>query len=730
MKQNKRLLIISNRLPVSISKVDDQLKYERSLGGLATGLASFHEQHNSLWVGWPGISSESIEGRESEIKERLIAEHNCYPIFLTKTEIDNHYLGFCNVTLWPLFHLFIQYASFDEELWKSYELVNRKFLKTVLQIYEPNDIIWIQDYHLMLLPKLIRDKRTDSTIGFFLHIPFPSYEIFRILPWREAILTGLLGSDLIGFHTYDYERHFLNSVHRIIGLELNMNQVIFQGRNVKVDCFPMGIDYDRYHDQALASETLLEIKNIRKEIGDRKIIFSIDRMDYTKGILQRLEAYSCFLGTYPEYKEKVTLIFVIAPSRSLIEEYQKLKSDIDELVGNINGEFSTIEWNPILYINRPIPFHELVALYEASDVALITPIRDGMNLIVKEYIACKIDGKGVLILSETAGAASELSEALIVNTNNKMQIVNSIKEALEMPEERQIERMRYMQNRIKSYTVSLWAEDLIYNLIKQKELPEDRTLRILTTSVREILYNKYKESEKRLIILDYDGTLVPFFEAPERAKPDEDVLYLLKKISQNQKNKIIIISGREKDNLFEWFGDLNIHLIAEHGLWGKRDGGKWEMIEFLKADWKNEIKSIMERYLGRTPGSFIEEKEYSLAWHYRKVDYDLGMIRSRELLNILENQCYNTDLCVLDGHKVIEVKNSSINKGRAISRILTEDKWDFIMILGDDITDEDMFEIAPDTAYTIKVGLRRTKARYNVISYHDSRAILKSLSDT
>ncbi|MFX1273492.1 MAG: bifunctional alpha,alpha-trehalose-phosphate synthase (UDP-forming)/trehalose-phosphatase [Promethearchaeota archaeon] len=729
MSQYKRLIIISNRLPVTISRVDGKLEYNRSLGGLATGLASFHKQHNSLWVGWPGINLESIEDVKDEVEQRLISEFNCYPIFLTQEEIEKHYLGFCNVTLWPLFHLFIQYTSFDDQLWQAYEQVNKKFHKTILQIYGPNDIIWIQDYHLLLLPKLIRDSIADSTIAFFLHIPFPSYEVFRILPWREEVLEGLLGSDLIGFHTYDYERHFLSSVHRILGLELNMNKINFQGRNVKVDCFPMGIDYDRYSKQAERPETKLEIQKIRKEIGDRKIIFSIDRMDYTKGILQRLEAYECFLETYPEYREMVTLIFVTAPSRSRVEEYQMLKSDIDELVGKINGRFSTIGWNPILYIHRPLPLDELVSLYAVSNVALITPIRDGMNLIVKEYITSKIDGKGVLILSETAGAAKELSEALIVNTNNKMQIVNSIKQALEMPEELQIRRMRKMQNRIKNYTVSIWADDIIYNLIEQKNQPQDKTLRILTTYAREILFNNYKTSEKRLIILDYDGTLVPFFEVPEGAIPDDEIIFLIKKMTLDPKNTLILISGRDKDTLNEWFGELNIHLIAEHGLWEKKRNDKWKIIELLKNDWKEEIHSILERYVRRTPGSFIEEKDYSLAWHYRNVEYDLGAIRSKELLNILENHCYNTDLSVLDGNKVIEVKNSSINKGRAISKHLTHEKWDFIMILGDDMTDEDMFEIAPDSAYTIKVGLKRSKARYNIISYKDSRSILKTMNE-
>ncbi|MFX1257528.1 MAG: bifunctional alpha,alpha-trehalose-phosphate synthase (UDP-forming)/trehalose-phosphatase, partial [Promethearchaeota archaeon] len=483
-----------------------------------------------------------------------------------------------------------------------------------------------------------------------------------------------------------------------------------------------------YHDKAQDPKTLKEVQKIRQEIGERKIILSLDRMDYTKGILQRLEAYDLFLEKYPEYKENVTLIFVIGPSRSKVEEYQILKSDIEELVGKINGKFSTIKWNPILYIHRPLPFEQLIALYRISDIALITPIRDGMNLIAKEYITAKIGGNGVLILSETAGAAKELYEAIIINTNNKEQIVSALKQAIEMPEEDKKRKMYKMQNRIKNYDVIRWAEDFIENLVQSKCIPQDKTLKILTSQNKEKLINDYEKSNERLIILDYDGTLIQFFKKPNYAKPDDEILDLLEKLTSDIKNKVIIISGRDKSVIDEWFSNLNVDLIAEHGLWVKRKESDWQMLEFLQNDWKNNIRSILEKYVNRTLGSFIEEKEYSLAWHYRNTEKELGDIRSRELINILENHCYNTDLNVLDGNKVIEIKSSQINKGRAIAQFLTEKKWDFILIMGDDITDEDMFEIAPQNAYSIRVGFDRTKARFNLYSVQDSRKLLKELS--
>ena len=730
MNSKKRLIFVSNRLPVTVSKENGKIKYKRSLGGLATGLNSFHKTHNSIWIGWPGINLDSIKDEKEEIKNKLRSDFECYPVFLDKEEIENYYAGFCNKTIWPLFHYFTQYTTFDDGLWDVYKKVNRKFHKVILENSGPNDIIWIQDYHLMLLPSLIRGSIPDANIGFFLHIPFPSYEIFRLIPWREEILEGFLGSDLIGFHTYDYERHFLSSVHRILGLELIMNKINFQGRTIQIDCFPMGIDYKKYYEKAQDTKTLEQIQKIRQEIGDRKIIFSLDRLDYTKGILQRLDAYELFLEKYPEYKERVILIFVIAPSRSKVEEYQILKSDIDELVGKINGRFGTIEWNPILYIHRPLPFERLVALYRISDVALITPIRDGMNLIAKEYIASKIDGDGVLILSETAGAAKVLYEAIIINTNNREQIVNAIKEALEMPEERKKKKIHKMQTRIKNYDVTRWAEDFIENLIQTKYITQNKTLKILTSQDKEKLIKDYKKSNERLIILDYDGTLIQFFKKPKHAEPDDEILFLLKKLASDKKNKIILISGRDKNTIDNWFNKLNIDLIAEHGLWTRRYEKDWETFEFLKTDWKNNIQPILEKYVYRTPGSFIEEKEYSLAWHYRKTGSDLGNIRSRELINILENHCHNTELNVLDGNKVVEIKNAQVNKGRAISQILTKKEWDFILIMGDDTTDEDMFEIAPENAYSIRVGLERTRARYNFYSVQNSRNLIRELSES
>ena len=722
-----RLLIVSNRLPVSTVKRRGEVHIQPSVGGLATGLSSFYKSYHGLWIGWPGIALEKIKGEKKEVKEVLEPE-SCHPIFLSQQDIENFYYGFCNKTIWPLFHYFIQYTVFSKNFWNAYKQVNEAFCDAVVRIAERGDTIWIHDYHLMLLPKLVREKIPDSTIGFFLHIPFPSFEVFSLLPWRKEIIEGLLGADLIGFHTYDCVRHFLDSVRRLLGYEHTLGQITTASRVVKVDAFPMGIDYERFAAVVNAPEVQKEIKKIRRKAGDRKIILSIDRMDYTKGIPQRLEAFDLFLEKNPEYKEKVLLILIAVPSRTGIEHYRLLKKQVDELVGEINGKHGTIDWMPVWYLYRYIPFRTLVALYHVADVALITPLRDGMNLMAKEFIATKLDGKGVLILSEMAGAAKELGEAIVVNPNNEEKIVSALEEALTMPEDEQIARNRAMQRRLRRYNVVRWANDFMERLSYIKKIQRELIAKRITPKTKKKLVEDYIKSTNRLLLLDYDGTLVPFAEKPEKAKPDDELLKLLEALTSNAENEVVIISGRDKKTLERWFGNLNVGLIAEHGAWIKEKEGDWETIEPLRNDWKKEMLPILELYVDRTPGSFIEEKEFSLVWHYRKVDPELASVRARELKETLLQLTANLNLGVLEGSKVIEVKNVGVSKGRAALRWISKSSRDFILAIGDDWTDEDVFATLPDKAYSIKVGLTPSKAGYNLTSHYEVRKLLRELA--
>jgi trehalose 6-phosphate synthase/phosphatase len=723
-----RLIVVSNRLPVNVGKKEGVLHFHSSAGGVATGLSSFYKAYQSLWIGWPGITSEQLNEEDRGTITKKLNEQDCHPVFITQQQAENYYYGFCNETIWPLFHHFPLYTSYSKKFWETYRQVNQSFCEAVIKEAQPEDIIWVHDFQLMLLPGLIRQELPGATIGFFLHIPFPSFEVFRLLPWRREIIEGIMGADLIGFHTNDYKLHFLDTVHRLLGYEHSFGQISAGNRIAKVDVFPMGIDYKKFSGAAHVPEIQKHIKRIRRKLGERKIVLSIDRLDYTKGIPQRLEAFDLFLDNNPRYRDKVTLIMVVVPSRTEVEQYVQIKKRVDELVGKINGKHGTLGWMPIWYLYRFQPFNNLAALYITADAALVTPMRDGMNLIAKEFVASKIDHRGVLILSEMAGVSKELGEAIIVNPNNLEEIAWAIEEALTMPDEEQVERNKIMQKRLQRYNVVRWGTDFVDALSKVKKTQLEFSVRKMTGETQKKLISTYMESDNNIILLDYDGTLVPFAEKPQKAKPDDELLDILGALSRKPNNEVVIISGRDRETLDRWFGNRNLSLIAEHGVWIKDGDKPWETIEPLRAEWKEKMRPTLEWYEDRTPGSFIEEKDFSLVWHYRKSDPELASVRSRELKDELLQLTANLNLGVLEGSKVIEIKSVGINKGRAALHWLSRRNWNFILAVGDDWTDEDLFEVLPQSAYSVKVGLSPSKAKFNLDSVKEVRWLIKELS--
>ena len=728
-----KTIIVSNRLPLQIKLQKNNLEVKPSVGGLATGMKSIHEDGNGVWIGWSGLTEEDLNESVSRQVNQALEQVNCASVPLTQENIDNFYLGFSNKALWPHFHYFMEYTEFEKDQWDSYQEVNQKFANVVLEHLEDGDKVWVHDYQLLLLPKMIKDKKPEATIGFFLHIPFPSYEIFRTFPWREDLLEGMLGSDLIGFHTYDYERHFLSSVRRILRLEVQFNEISYEDRIVKVDSFPMGIDYDKFHHAAKKHVNLPNDKKseLRKRLDDHiqsssnaKLILSIDRMDYTKGIPNRIKAFEYFLDKYPQFKEKVRLVMLAVPSRSDVPQYRKLKRETDELVGRINGKFATVSWTPIWYFYRSMPFENLIDLYTSSDIALVTPIRDGMNLVAKEYVATRVNQDGVLILSEMAGASNELDEAILINPNNFEELANALKNALEMPLEEQKKRMGILQKRLSRYTVEKWAKEFMKSLNSTLKEDTDNAVQKMNPTNQDSMLNDYNKSQKRLLFLDYDGTLAGFKNNPQDAKPDAELITLLDQLNEKQNTDFVIVSGRDRETFEQWFNHKSYSLITDHGVWLKDKNEDWKMLERLKTDWMDNILPILESFVDRTPGTFIEKKKYSLAWHYRKADPELAMKRAMELNTVLTSMTSNNDLKVLKGNKVMEIKSSSVNKGRATSRWLTKGPYDFIFAIGDDWTDEYMFDELPNKAYTVKVGSKKTKARYYVKDTENVRELL------
>jgi len=724
MNAGKRVLIVSNRLPIKISRQDGSIHYQNSEGGLATGLGSIYKQGTNVWIGWPGAEVEEQE--KGKVVHDLMEQNLC-PVFLTQQEINDFYEGFSNETLWPLFHYFPTYTEYNPQYWEAYKKVNQKFANAIIKSATKDDVIWIHDYQLMLVPQMVRKEIPEISIGFFQHIPFPSYEIFRLIPWRKELLNGLLGADVIGFHTYDDVRHFISAVNRITGLPNIANEIRIESRTAIVDAFPISIDYKKYRSLAEDANTRRNERKLRQLINHNRLIISIDRLDYSKGIIHRLQAYQLFLEQHPELRGKVAMIQLVVPSRDTVPKYKELKEEMNRMVSEINGKFSTLGWQPIQHFYRSFPIHLLSALYKAADVALVTPMRDGMNLVSKEFIASKTDQKGVLILSEMAGASRELSEALVINPNDVWDFADKIYQALNMPEDEQKRRMTAMQQTVSKFDIFNWVKNFMDKLDAVKAFQQAMHTRNINPSIRQKISIRYYYGIKRVIFLDYDGTLVPFNRNVMGAVPDEELLQLLGDLCKDPHNKIVMTSGRDYQTLDKWLGHLPLDIIAEHGAWYKDHGKFWRSKRDLNDDWKQEIFNVMNQFVRRTPGATIEEKSYSLAWHYRKVEDGLGNLRVQELMADIKHFVSDRGLQMLQGEKVLEIKSLAVNKGRAARRWLEKESYDFIMAIGDDHTDEDTFKAMPEDAITIKVGSTISAATYYLSSHEEVRKLLKEM---
>lgn len=733
-KENGRLIIVSNRLPFNLVKEGNTISMKESDGGLVSALKSYFDRTDealefsaTLWIG--AADFEEKRWNKFTKQSKVQTTYEIEPLFIDKKLYNRYYNGFCNSTLWPLFHYFPSFVEFDNETFAAYEEVNHLFCEKIATIVKRQDTIWIHDYQLLLLPGLVRTKFPQTKIGFFLHIPFPSFEVFRLLhrPWKEKIIEGLLGADLVGFHTHEYVQHFLKSVQMIIGLDHKFRKIFYGDRQVKAEMFPLGIDFEKFNS-ARDIPQVMEIKNsIREKLGSKKVIFSVDRLDYTKGITHRLSGFEKFLGRFKEWRGRVVFVLVVVPSRQIVSKYNERKQLIEEQIGRINGTYSTLEWQPIIYRYNHLSFHELTAMYEVSDVGLITPLRDGMNLVAKEYIASKLD-QGVLILSELAGAANELGEAILVNPMDKDEVSEAIFRALLMSGEVQRQKIEALQKRLKQYTVVHWMSDFLKQLDEIKILQFSEQTRYLSASSFIQIKNAYRDAGRRLILLDYDGTLVSFSRNPSEASPGVQLIKALQDLAGDEKNDVTIISGRDGQTLESWLGWLNVNLISEHGAGIKYKNMDWEHFLPLEQKWKKFIRPILEVFVQRSPGSFVEDKPHTLVWHYRRVENELGFIRSRELLDNLHHMIHNSQLQIIDGNKVIEIRVAGIDKGSITKKLLAYTKYDFVIAFGDDKTDEDMFITLGENAFTVKVGTDYSAAQYYLKNQREVIDLLREIT--
>jgi trehalose 6-phosphate synthase/phosphatase len=724
-----QVIIVSNRLPVSVKKENGRLIFSQSLGGLATGLSSYVKgKRDSIWIGWPGIASDNLTKDEQQIIADELSKDSYFPVFLTQKQINNFYNGYSNSLLWPLFHgLPVRSVDGDKQLdwWNAYRSVNRQFAEVVDTLADPTSRIWIHDYLLMLLPGMVKANKELAHIGFFLHIPFPSAKRFNRLTQANQVIKGLLAADLIGFHTSLYLNNFTKTVELMSAGEVSEGQVKVGDHIAKLSEFPMGIDYDRFAEASKLSDVKATASFYKKKYKGKKVIVSVDRLDPSKGLIERLKAYKQFLDEHPSYIGKVVFVMVAAPSRTDLARYRNLSRRLGKLAEEINEELSVGKWQPIEYINEGMPFEGVSALFQIADVAFIAPLRDGMNLTAKEFVASNKAG-GALILSDTAGAAEELKDALIVNPTNQQDVADTLYQALNMGRRELKGRIRRMRKVLSNNTVHSWAKGFIDTL--QQPLPGTPSItRTLNPNHQNKLINKFKVSRKRLLLLDYDGSLVPFSEDYESARPKQGLIDLLNNLSSNPNNDVVVISGREADELEKWFGDLPINLVAEHGAAIKKNGQKWKTIEKADNSWKQLLLPSLIKYADMTPGASVEVKPHSLVWHYRAASIYHAqkniVIIKQALRPILKRE----GLELLQGNKILEIKNPKVGKGEA-AQIWLKNSYEFVLAIGDDVTDENLFAVLPGDAYGIKVGRGLTHAPYRLASYKEILSLLRRLS--
>lgn len=718
---NKRLFIVSNRLPISVEGEGDMSRIIPASGGLVSAINSYLQQVPNqfaeiYWAGVPGCSLSTWKYAADHLSE---APFNYVPVMVQKDQYEKYYNGLSNSVIWPLFHYFPSYAEYSADEFEAYLSVNEQYAEILSRQCREGDTVWIHDYHLLPLSCMLRKLIPNITIGFFLHIPFPSYENLRLMPreWQRCILEGMLGADLIGFHTTDYASHFLESIQKVLAIDHHRNIIRHQDRLVKVDVFPISINYNLFNEAFEKKEVLSMRSALRERMNGWKIIFSVDRLDYTKGVHNRLKAYEVFLKENPSYHNKVVFIINVVPSRDTIPKYAERKQMIDLLISGINSRLGNLHWQPVIYRYQSMEFDEMVALYTICDLALITPLRDGMNLVAKEFVASRRDKKGVLIMSEMAGAAKELTTSLIINPNDVQEIAEKIKQGLEMDEEEQAERIDNMQKRLSSYDVKAWAEDFMTGLDNIKHKQQSFQEIFLDEFSKRTIYDAFRNASKRLLLLDYDGTLISYAENPKQAIPGAALKELLFELSTKEDTDIYLISGRNSAWLDEHFSSLPLNLIAEHGAKRKPKNGEWVKEVQTHSEWQEKVHSIMEMYVRRCPNTFIEEKEFSTVWHYRNADAEQGKLKAQELMSELNGNINRRHLQVTMGNKIVEVRNRGIDKGTAIKKILSDHQYDFIFAAGDDKTDEDMFKtlVGKPNCFTIKVGPNASYAQYNLL---------------
>ncbi|GEQ69580.1 hypothetical protein JCM33374_g3252 [Metschnikowia sp. JCM 33374] len=742
-----RILNVVSSLPTKISKKADaktggdafwDVEPVRGQSALYSSLFFLQQQTN--WdthiIGWTGefvnktnqtsdLTSDNIEDdplyldeddkKDLEAKIRRASKsENVHPVWLLRRD-QSRWRKYAENVIWPVFH-YIQDQSGDTREegrdWYDYVKFNEAYFQKIKAIYRPGDIIWIHDYYLLLLPQLLRMEFPDAFIGLYVHAPFPSSEYFRCLPKRVQLLDGMLGSDKIAFQNDSFTRHFISCCARILGYEVTKDSVLVYGTTISVESLPIGIDTKRLEHDAFSSELGVDekVKALRSCYPDKKIIIGRDRLDLVRGVPQKLQAFEMFLHMFPEWRQKVVLVQVSSPGYS---DDSKVEKKVSELVSSINSRFGSFNHTPILHYQIRINRDEYLALLRVADLALTTSVRDGMNTTSLEFVVCQQRKKSPLILSEFTGTASVLKDAILVNPWDSVGVARTINRCLSMSEDEKVKLEDTLYKTVARNTIQSWTSTFLEHLIDHAAKIHETHL--TPTLNRPRLLQAYQKAERRLFLFDYDGTLTPIVKDPAAAIPSHKLLKIVDALTQDPKNQFWIISGRDQEFLEKWWGSKNVGLSAEHGCFMKDVGeSQWyNLADTMDMSWQKKVEDVFNRYTEETPGAVVEKKKVALTWHYRRSDPELGKFQAEKCLKEIKDTIGKEyEVEVMPGKANIEVRPRFVNKGEIVKRLVlcphgakqepkvikldpdatpADELPDFMLCLGDDVTDEDMF---------------------------------------
>lgn len=721
------MIVVSNRLPVDYEeRPDGEVGWRSSPGGLVTALEPVMRAADGAWIGWAGVADREFDPFEHD-------GISIIPVPLSASELEEYYEGFSNDTLWPLYHDVIAPPTYHREWWDAYVRVNRRFAEAAARAASDGAVVWVQDYQLQLVPKMLREARPDLVIGFFNHIPFPAYGIYSQLPWRRQVIDGLLGADVIGFQRAADAGNFSRAVRRLQGYPTRGNVIEVPNeprpgdeaemRRVVARAFPISIDAEGFEEIARRPEVQARAREIRESLGNPEtVMLGVDRLDYTKGIRHRMKAFGELLRDGRLAVEDATLVQVASPSRERVETYRQLRDEIELTVGRLNGDYATLGHQAIAYLHHGYPREEMVALYLAADVMLVTALRDGMNLVAKEYVACRFDGDGVLVLSEFAGASDELKQAVLVNPHDIEGLKDAIVEAVRMPRRERARRMRALRRRVRENDVAKWSASFLETLTGSGIIKAG-----LTDQLRDAVA-ELAATERLLVALDFDGTIAPLVEHPREARATDRAEAAIARLVALPDTRVALVSGRALASLGEVASPPEgVLLSGSHGVELKLDTGAITLdlrdAELLKLA---QLTRVVEEVSAAHEGTRVEHKPAGLALHTRGLTSSAATAAQ---LAARQRVAAELDgITVRSGKSVLEFSVRSTDKGESFTRLRQHAGATGAIYLGDDVTDEDAFASLDEGDLGVKVGQGKSIAPFRVRNPDDVAELLEHLA--